>query len=363
LLVRAAVQVADRAVDLRTIELADEVEPGWAILQIEASGICGSDHEIYSGAFASIGRISYPLVAGHEPVGRIEKIGDVATQRWRVGQGDLVAVEPFCPCGACSHCVAGRYHLCASRFLYGHESADLAPGIWGGFADHMLLRPGSLVHKIPDGVSAAEAVLFNPLGAGFEWAYRAAQTQIGDTVLILGPGQRGLASVIAAREAGAARIIVTGRSADVHRLSVARELGATDTVDVDCDDTVARVTAITHGDLADRVIDVTPYATQPVADAVRTVRPGGTIVLAGVKARAVQDFDIDTLHLRAITVRGVLGVRSWSYRQAIQTIAARRYPLHLLQTHAVSLDEIGYGIELLGGEVPGEHVVHVTVVP
>jgi threonine dehydrogenase-like Zn-dependent dehydrogenase len=227
----------------------------------------------------------------------------------------------------------------------------------------MLLRPGTLVHKIPDGVSAAEAVLFNPLGAGFEWAYRAAQTQIGDTVLILGPGQRGLASVIAAREAGAACVIVTGRSGDGHRLELARELGATHTVDVDEDDTLDRVRAITGGEMADRVVDVTPYATQPVADAVRAVRAGGTIVLAGVKARAVQDFDIDTLHLRAITLRGVLGVRSWSYQQAIRAIAARRYPLHLLATHVVSLGDVGRGIELLGGEVPGEQVVHVTVAP
>jgi threonine dehydrogenase-like Zn-dependent dehydrogenase len=105
LLVKAAVQVADRVIDVRSIEVADDIEPGWAVLRIEASGICGSDHEIYSGAFASMGRISYPLVAGHEPVGRIEKIGKLAAQRWNVAAGDLVAVEPFCPCGVCARCV------------------------------------------------------------------------------------------------------------------------------------------------------------------------------------------------------------------------------------------------------------------
>lgn len=361
--VTAAVQVADRTIELQGIEIDDVIDADEALLSVEAAGICGSDHEIWSGSFASMGRVHYPLVGGHEPVGRIARIGERAAARWRVRPGDMVAVEPFCPCGVCADCVEGRYHLCPDRFLYGHESLTISPGAWGAFADHMLLRAGSLIHRIPDSVQPEEAVLFNPIAAGFEWAFRAAGTLIGDTVLILGPGQRGLASVVAAREAGAARIIVTGQASDAHRLEIAQRLGASTTINVDSEDTVDVVRFVTEGAMADRVVDVTPYATHPVSDAVRAVRSGGTIVVAGVKARAVEDFDIDTLHLRVITMRGVLGVRSWAYRQALRVIAARGYPLELLRTHRVGLDEVSRGIALLGGEIAGEHVVHVTVSP
>ena len=131
---------------------------------------------------------------------------------------------------------------------------------------------------------AETAVIFNPLGAGFRWAVEIPETGVGDTVVILGPGQRGLASVIACREAGAGTIMVTGLAEDARKLEVATLYGADYTVDVDNEDAVRRVKELTDGSGADVVIDVSSYATQPVTDALSMVRPGGTIVLAGVKA-------------------------------------------------------------------------------
>lgn len=362
--VDAAVLSGPHDLTIQTLELdPDATRAGGAMLRVEAAGMCGSDYEQLKGEFAEVGFHEFPCVPGHEPVGRLEHVEEATARRWRVQDGDLVAVEPFCPCGTCPACTRGDYTLCANRFLYGFSPTHVGSGLWGGFARYMQLAPNSIVHRIPDGVSARDAVLFNPLGAGFEWSVRAAGTQIGDTVLILGPGQRGLAGVVAVREAGASRVIVTGRGSDAHRLELARRFGADETIDVDEEDVVERVHSLTGGDGVDRVVDTTPYATQPVLDAVRAVRPGGTIVSAGMKARSLPEFDIDMLTLRDVTLRGVIGVKSWAYRQAIRLIAARRYPLELMHTHTVGLDEVATGIRILAGDVAGEQAIHVTVLP
>ena len=136
--------------------------------------------------------------------------------------------------------------------------------------------------------------MFNPLGAGFRWAVEMPNTRPGDSIVILGPGQRGLACVVACREVGAGTIIVTGIAADANKLALARKFGADHTIDVDNEDPVARVKELTNGRGVDIVVDVSSYATKPVTDALSMVRPGGTVVLAGVKGfRAVDNFVSD----------------------------------------------------------------------
>ena len=108
-------------------------------------------------------------------------------------------------------------------------------------------------------------------------------------MLVLGAGQRGIASVIAARAAGAGTIITTGLAADEHKLALAREFGADHTLVVDGDDaedTVERVREITGGEMADVVLELTPMAAGPLTDALLSARHGGTVVLAGSRATA-----------------------------------------------------------------------------
>src|SRR5262249_14386626 len=150
-------------------------------------------------------------------------IGDRAAKRWGVDVGDRVAVETLIPCGHCRTCLAGRYQVCRGRgVMFGYSYVPLSepPGVWGAYADFMFLDPHSIVHKIRKDIPAGIAVMFNPLGAGFRWAVEIPRTGPGDTVLVLGPGQRGLASVIAARAAGADTIIVTGLARDRAKLDL-----------------------------------------------------------------------------------------------------------------------------------------------
>ena len=333
------------------------------LLRVEACGICGSDAEQYAGVLP----VAYPVIPGHEPVGVIEKIGDRAAKRWGVDVGDRVAVEVLIPCGHCAACLDGRYQVCRGRggmFGYSYIPLSHPPGLWGAYADYLYLDPGAILHRVRKDIPASIAALFNPLGAGFRWAVELPRTGPGDTVLILGPGQRGLASVIAARAAGADTIIVTGLTRDSRKLALARELGADHVVDVESEDGRRRVKELTGGRGADVVVEVTANATQPVAEALHYAATGGRIVLAGVKGfKSVPDFLSDLIVVKEISIQGAFGVTRRSYEAAIRLIEAGEVPVAKMHTHDFPLEQAERAIQMLAGELPGESSIHSCLLP
>lgn len=357
----AAVQTDRRTLESKEFELP-KIGPDDALLRVEACGICGTDYEQYNG---DLRFIRYPVIPGHEPVGVIAEIGEEAARRWGVTKGDRVAVEPILPCGRCAVCLTGHYQRCIglARGGYGTRTATEPPYLWGGFAQYMYLHPNSVVHKMSRAMPAELAVLFNPLANGLRWAHALPGTGIGDTVVILGPGQRGLCAVIAAREAGASQIIVTGLAADARKLELARELGAHHTINVEAEDPVKKVREITGNRRADVVLDVTAYATKPVADALDLVRPGGTIVLAGLKGhKPVADFVSDKIVMREITIKGALAADYDSYDRAVRLLESGKYPWAKLHTHTFPLKRVEEAIRTLARELPGDPI-HIAVVP
>jgi threonine dehydrogenase-like Zn-dependent dehydrogenase len=101
-----------------------------------------------------------------------------------------------------------------------------------------------------------------------------------------------------------------------------------------------------------------------VRTALDSVRAEGTVVLAGIKGgvSSVDGLTPDALCARGVTVRGVFGVSDWSKQEAVRVIAAQRYPaLARLHTHTFGLGRIDHALRVMGGEVPGEEALHVTV--
>jgi threonine dehydrogenase-like Zn-dependent dehydrogenase len=342
--------------DLPVPEIGDD----GALLRVEACGICGSDYEQFEGVL----RTPVPVIPGHEPVGVIEAIGDRAARRWGVDVGDRVAVENLISCRFCEACLAGRYTLCRSRRIYSFIPLSEGHGLWGAYAEYMVLDGMSVVHRMDRSLPAELAVLFNPLGAGFRWGVELPETRPGDTVLILGPGQRGLACLIACREVGVSQILVTGLAADARKLALARELGATHTIDVENEDAKRRVRELTGGRGADVVIDVTSYATAPVAEALDYAALGARVILAGTKGfKAIPEFVSDKLVLKEITLRGAIGVTSSGYGAAIRLIESRRLPLEKLHTHDFALRDAELAIRTLAREIPGQESIHSCLVP
>jgi threonine dehydrogenase-like Zn-dependent dehydrogenase len=294
----------------------------------------------------------------------IEKIGDAAAKRWGIDVGDRVAVETMLSCRFCPACLAGRYHLCNTRRIYSYIPLSDAPGLWGAYAEYMYVDPNAIVHKMDPELPASTAVMFNPLGAGFRWGVEIPRTKPGDTVLILGPGQRGLACVLACREAGATEIIVTGLEADARKLALARTFGADHTIDVQNENTVRRVRELTDGRGADVVIDVSSYATEPVAESVDYAAPGGTIVLAGVKGfKPIPDFISDKVVLKELTIRGAIGVTSTGYSSAIRLIESRKHPIEKMHTHDFGLRDAELAIKTLAREIDGDESIHSCLIP
>jgi alcohol dehydrogenase len=235
----------------------------------------------------------------------------------------------------------------------------------------MYLDRDAVLYRVPDGVPPDIAALYVPLSNGVRWAVFVPEIEMGDVVVVQGPGQQGLGCVVAAKEAGASQVIVTGTSADGARLEVARALGANVTIDVDRSDPIAAVQKATDGRMADVVLDVSAEATAPVALALDMVREGGRIVLAGLKSHAVvPGFVSDKVVLRGLTIYGSNGARATRahdpnrpIRKALEIMASGRYRLELMCTHSFPLEEAEKAVKVIGRAVSGEDGIHVTISP
>jgi threonine dehydrogenase-like Zn-dependent dehydrogenase len=356
----AAVQTGDRKIEMMTLPIPDELGEDEALLAIEGNGMCGSDWDQYLGLIGQTAR--YPVIDGHETVGRIAQIGTRAAERMGVQVGDRVALESTRSCGGCPPCQSGRWLYCDNRLIYGLTSLHDPPGLNGGYAEFLWMRSNSRVYPLPDRLSIEDAVFFNPLGSGFDWGVRIAGTQLGDTVLIMGPGQRGLACVIAAREAGAGRIIVGGRGLRPWKLDLALLLGATDVVNTDRQSVADVVREVTDGAMVDRAIDTTPHVVKPVEDCIDSLRSEGTLVLTASKETAIPNF-VARIIGKALTVRGAYSVSEWAKLQAVRVLSTGRLNLSGLHTHTLPIAELDRAMRILGGEVKGEEPLHITVTP
>ena len=335
-----------------------------AILRIEACGLCGTDHELYTGAFAWP---TYGFVPGHETVGVIEEIGPVASELWGVGVGDRVAVETFQSCRQCERCLAGDYKKCeqhGAKEMYGFIPASTGAGLWGGYATHHYLAPDSMVIPMPGSLDPVEATLYNPFGGGFKWVHDIGKVQPGETVAVLGPGIRGLAALVAAREGGAGFTVVTGFGPrDENRLALARRFGADLTVDVATEDPAAALEAA-NGTLADLVVDVTANAPSALGDSLRIARHGGRIVVAGTRGGGpVPNLDPDLIMTKELSIQGTMGVDIGAYRLALAALGSGRYPVSEIPRHVADFSGVADLLKLMAGTTDGMPPVHAVLVP
>ncbi len=346
---RALVLERPRALVEREFAVPDVADDD-GVLRIEACGLCGTDHEQYTGALPA----GFAFVPGHEAVGIVEAIGPTAAERWGVRAGDRVAVEVFQACRACPPCEAGDYRLCRNhgiRDMYGFVPVDSPPGLWGGYATHQYLASDSLLLPVPAALDPVVATLFNPLGAGVRWAVSVPGTGPGDVVAVLGPGVRGLSACAAAKEAGAGFVMVTGVSPhDDERLALAKDFGADLAVDVGNADP-AKVLRDHTGQGADVVVDVTAKAPAALAQAIAIARTGGTIVVAGTRGSAdTPGFWPDLIVFKELRILGALGVDGADYRAALDLLARGRYPFADLPRSVVALDGADALLRSMAGE-------------
>jgi L-idonate 5-dehydrogenase len=326
----ASVCVIHGARDLR-IESAtvEPLAPNQVRLRLGAGGICGSDLHYFSEGRVGAFVIREPLVPGHEASGVVAEIGAAVT---RVAPGQKVAINPSHPCRTCDYCREGRFNLCRSMFFLG--SASVFPHAQGLFREAITIGESQLTPIHEPEITLGEIACAEPLSIGLHGVRRAGDL-LGKTVLITGGGTIGCMSVIAARLAGAARVIVC----DLHEraLQMARTVGADHTV-LSGSDALKSLT-----DSADVAIEA---AGHPAAldTCLATVRRGGRIVQVGTLPSSVT-FPANSLMVRELDYVGAFRAER-EFDMAVQAIRTRRADVRPLITEQLPLARSKEAFEL-----------------
>jgi threonine dehydrogenase-like Zn-dependent dehydrogenase len=229
--------------------------PGEALVRVEAVGICASDLKCYHGAakfWGDANRSAWAeteVIPGHEFVGTVVRLDDLAAERWGVQVGDRVTSEQIVPCWSCRYCDTGNYHMCQVHNMYGFKRANP-----GGMEEFMVLSTASLVHTISKDIPPAHAAFAEPLSCALH-AVERATIGFADTVVVAGCGPIGL-SMIAGAAAKFPQALVA-LDMDRRKLDLALKTGATVAINIAEEDAVARVKEMTGGYGCDVYIETT----------------------------------------------------------------------------------------------------------
>jgi threonine dehydrogenase-like Zn-dependent dehydrogenase len=343
---RGVIFLGERKLQLQ--EFSDPTPgPHDVIVEIKASGMCGSDLKFYraSGETPSLGlgKVSGPVIAGHEPCGVVAEVGRAVGERTaRVGA--RVMVHHYSGCGACPHCLSGWSQMCVDgSTVYGVTGH-------GAHAPYMKVPAHTLV-ALPDELSFSTGAA---ISCGTGTAYRALRRMNltgGDTIAIIGQGPVGLSATQLAAAMGA-RVIALDVSAE--RLGRAKEFGADRLIDPKAGDAVAAVKALTHGAGSDLSLD-TSGAPDGRLIAVRSTKPWGTACFVGEGGGVTLDVSPDMLR-KQLSIIG-----SWTFSTVVQAecarfIADRNIAVEHLFTDRWRLDQADEAYRLFDRQTAGKGV-------
>ena len=290
--VAAVVEKAGAPFELREVEL-DGPRAGEVLVRMAAAAICHTDLTVRDGAVP----FPVPAVHGHEGAGVVEAVGEGVTH---VAEGDRVVLS-FASCGACPTCTTGHPAMCKRSYplRWGGARPDgstTMTAAWNGggpvhgsffgqssFAAHAVVAGRAVVPV--GGAAGVPLEHLAPLGCGVQTGAGAVLNVLrpapGSTLVVTGVGAVGLSAVMAAALTPAVRIVAV----DVlpERLALARELGATDTIDARDADLVARLAELSDGLGVDSVVE-TSGVVPVLAQAIRSVTSGGTVAVVGAPA-------------------------------------------------------------------------------
>jgi 2-desacetyl-2-hydroxyethyl bacteriochlorophyllide A dehydrogenase len=321
-----------------TVEVLTEPVPtlqrGEVLVEMSVSGLCGSDKAGVHGEHAFMKPPYYP---GHEVVGVVvavsEGVGNVEV-------GDRVTIEPTLVCGHCKPCLHKMENLCENLQFFGCGYRE------GGMAD-VFSVPAARLHKVPKNFTDYQAALIEPLATPVH-AVRLAGDLTGKKVVILGAGTIGLLTLIAARRAGAAKIVSTDPL--VAKRELALTLGADAVVDAGVDD-LAGVVRGELGESADVVFDcVANQAT--LGEAIKMAIKGGTVVVLG-GPRKLASVDLPVIQEYQIRIQGAATYRWEDFDDAIEIIGSDDFDANRFITATFPLPKVADAFAAItaGGEV------------
>ncbi len=326
-------------VTIETIVVPDP-GPGEALIDVQACGVCHTDLHYREGAIND----DFPFLLGHEAAGVVAAVGpDVSS----VAPGDFVILNWRAVCGECRSCRRGKPWYCfnthnATQPMTLADGQPLTPALGiGAFAEKTLVAAGQATKVNPAASPAAAGLLGCGVMAGLGAAMHTGEVQPGDSVAVFGCGGVGNAAIVGARLAGAATVIAI--DLDPKKLELAKQFGATHTVDASAGDVVEAVRALTDGNGADVCIEAVGRP-EVMQQAFFARDLAGTLVQVGVPDPSM------TIELPMIEFFGRGGALkpSWygdclpsrDFPMLIDLYLQGRLPLDDFVTETISLDAV-----------------------
>lgn len=345
---KAVYFLGNRKVEVR--DVPDPVPgPGEVILEIKASGMCGTDLKYYraSDGAASIGLGSAtgePVIAGHEPCGVVAEVGPgVSNTLARVGT--RVMNHHYAGCNCCNHCRSGWTQMCdAGPITYG-ANGD------GSHAQYMKVPADTLV-ALPDDLSFQTGAAIS-CGTGTAWTgLERLGLRGSETIAVFGQGPLGLSCTQLAAAMGA-RVIAL--DIDEDRLRRAAEFGAAATINPRNDNAVSAIRELTRGQGADCTVD-TSGSSAGRSEAIKSVCKWGRVVFLGEGGDVTIDVSND-MNRKQLSVFG-----SWTFSKTGQAdcarfVSERNLNIDALFTHSWPLQQADEAYRLFDAQVVGKGVL------
>lgn len=305
--------------------------PDEVVIEVYATGICGTDLHIQDDEFAS----TPPVVMGHEVTGRVVEAG-AGAEGW-IG----VRVSPetyFYTCERCTACLAGHRNLCPTRRSIGSH-------VNGGFASHVLV-PQRNLHEVHESVGEHAGALYEPLSCVAQCLCDPAVASPGDTALVVGPGAMGILTAQVLRSQGA-QVTISGTPADQQRLDIAASLGLTPVLSGDLQDAIPGIgfDVVADASGAERGIDA----------GLRAIRKGGHYVQVGLTGKPIS-VDVDLICLKELLVTSGFASTPRSWHRVERLIASGAVVLDPLVTdvsplssweHSFARTRVADGLKLM----------------
>ncbi|RPI86253.1 MAG: hypothetical protein EHM41_09125 [Chloroflexi bacterium] len=345
-------------------------QPGGLLLKVQLCGICGTDVHIYKGQMQGV---PFPLVIGHEPLCTVEAMGTKDSTDYNgrpLKEGDYVYLLGLKTCGKCYNCtIAFEPSACYNGMGYSAKPfPDEPPHFQGGYSQYIDFRPEFTgVYKV-DVDQPEKAVIMEPIAVGIH-AADCTNFRVPSTVVVQGAGATALGTMIAAREAGASKIIVLG--APKSRLVVAKEFGADVVIDIDqVKDPQERIRLVKEetrfGLGADIVFEVTGVPGVLVEGIAMMRNSGQFITLGHFTDNGTAEFNpFKHFTNNQITLRGVWGAAHHHMARAVPIIESGKYPLEKMISHKLPLEKVGNVMDQLakGMIVDNKEVIKAAVAP
>lgn len=309
-----------------TIEKATD-----AIIRVTKTTICGTDLGIYKGKNLYM---RDGIILGHEGVGIVEEVGDSVSQ-FKVG--DKVIISCITSCGSCEYCKKQLYSHCKDGgWILGHMIDGVqAEYVRIPYADKSL-------YKIPASIDDDVAVMISDiLPTGHEIGVQYGNVKPGDAIAIVGAGPVGMSALLTAQFYSPSTIIMIDM--DDNRLELAKQLGATHTINSGNEDVYAKIKEIAGEEGVDVAIEAVGIPqTWDVCQ--KIVKPGGNIANVGVHGQKV-DFEIQDLWIKNLTITTGL-VNTNTTPMLLKAASTNKLPLNKLITHHFKLSEIEHAYDV-----------------